>query len=171
MPYQFSPSLDLVKQSAEVTVIVRINTDSGQAPLLAAKVVDAVRTAVDGTALTISVPTTPQIPTPRAPLDATLRIVVPSRRVEHHGLPVDLTRLEFDLLLFLCRRPNLVHLRSTLLSEVWGLPGGINTRTLDVHVRRLRSKLDPSSSLISTVRGVGYRITDSERIHIADTLD
>jgi two-component system phosphate regulon response regulator PhoB len=151
-------------QAAEVTVIVRVSTNNDQASTVAARVVDAVRTAVDlpGTTLTVSVPQA------RTPESGELRILPLARRVFHRGGAVDLTRMEFDLLLHLARRPGQVHLRTVLLSELWGLPDGVETRTLDVHVRRLRRKLGPAAELITTVRGVGYRIDGAERVIIED---
>ncbi|GAA0606724.1 hypothetical protein GCM10010174_24730 [Kutzneria viridogrisea] len=166
MPYQFSPSSTPTAATAEVSVLIRITTDAGQAPDLAARVVEAVRTAAGGNPLTVSIPTAPTVPAPRRPLGSRLRINVADRRVEHEGALVDLTRLEFDLLLFLCRRPNRVHLRTTLLAEIWGLPEEVHTRTLDVHVRRIRRKLGSAAAMLDTVRGVGYRITGTEGLSI-----
>ena len=69
------------------------------------------------------------------------------------GRPVPLTRLEFDLLLYLVRRPRRVLSRRTLMAEVWGVEEPMNSRTVDVHIRRLRDKLGPAQhGLISTVR-------------------
>ncbi|QUQ72232.1 winged helix-turn-helix domain-containing protein [Kutzneria sp. CA-103260] len=165
MPYQFSAPLSLsTSQAAEVTVVVRVSTNNDQAPTVAARVVDAVRTAVDlpGTTLTVSVPQA------RTPESGELRILPLARRVFHRDGAVDLTRMEFDLLLHLARRPGQVLLRTALLSELWGLPDGVETRTLDVHVRRLRRKLGPAAELITTVRGVGYRMDGAERVTIED---
>jgi DNA-binding response OmpR family regulator len=72
--------------------------------------------------------------------------------------PLDLTFKEFELLRFLIQRPGRVFTRSDLLQEVWGYNFYGGTRTVDVHVRRLRAKLGPDhEGLIETVRGVGYR--------------
>lgn len=74
------------------------------------------------------------------------------------GRPLDLTYKEFELLRFLAERPGRVFTRPTLLREVWGFDFYGGTRTVDVHVRRLRAKLGPEhEGLIQTVRGVGYR--------------
>jgi DNA-binding response OmpR family regulator len=74
------------------------------------------------------------------------------------GRPLDLTYKEFELLRFLAERPGRVFSRATLLQEVWGYDFYGGTRTVDVHVRRLRAKLGPAHEhLIETVRGVGYR--------------
>lgn len=73
-----------------------------------------------------------------------------------HGRTLDLTYKEFELLHFLARNPSRVFTREQLLSEVWGSDYFGGTRTVDVHVRRLRAKLGEHDALISTVRGVGY---------------
>lgn len=168
MPYQFSAPMTVsASQAAEVTVVVRVSTNNDQAPLVAARVIEAVRTAVDvpGTTLTVSVPSIPQ---PRSGDHDELRILPSARRVYHRDGAVELTRMEFDLLLHLARRPGHVHLRTALLAELWGLPDGVETRTLDVHVRRLRRKLGAAAELITTVRGVGYRMDGSDRVTIED---
>ena len=76
-----------------------------------------------------------------------------------HGRPLDLTFKEFELLRFLATHPSRVFTREQLLSEVWGYDYFGGTRTVDVHVRRLRAKLGDLESLIGTVRNVGYRFT------------
>ena len=73
-----------------------------------------------------------------------------------HGRTLDLTYKEFELLAFLARHPARVFTREQLLSDVWGTDYYGGTRTVDVHVRRLRAKLGDQEWLISTVRGVGY---------------
>jgi DNA-binding response OmpR family regulator len=74
-----------------------------------------------------------------------------------HGRPLDLTFKEFELLRFLAQHPGRVFSREQLLSEVWGYDYFGGTRTVDVHIRRLRAKLGDLESLIGTVRNVGYR--------------
>jgi two-component system, OmpR family, phosphate regulon response regulator PhoB len=74
---------------------------------------------------------------------------------------LDLTTLEFKLLVVLFDRRNRVQTRSALLDTVWGIHSDITTRTVDTHVKRLREKLGPASDYIETVRGVGYRFVDS----------
>ncbi|OUE22702.1 Phosphate regulon transcriptional regulatory protein PhoB [Clavibacter michiganensis] len=85
-----------------------------------------------------------------------------------HGKPLDLTFKEFELLRFFASHPSRVFTREQLLSEVWGYDYFGGTRTVDVHVRRLRAKLGDLESLIGTVRNVGYRFNvyeeDSERV-------
>jgi DNA-binding response OmpR family regulator len=74
------------------------------------------------------------------------------------GRVLDLTYKEFEVLRFLIQRPGRVFTRGELLSEVWGYNFYGGTRTVDVHIRRLRAKLGPEhEGLIQTVRGVGYR--------------
>ncbi len=77
------------------------------------------------------------------------------RRVTVAGDEVALTATEFDLLVWLLKRPGRVATREQLLSEVWGYAAAAGTRTVDVHVAQLRAKLGEHSP-IRTVRGVGY---------------
>ena len=79
-----------------------------------------------------------------------------------HGVILDLTYKEFELLKHLAQNPGRVLSRAQLLQEVWGYDYFGGTRTVDVHVRRLRAKLGPEhESLIGTVRNVGYRFVDT----------
>ena len=76
------------------------------------------------------------------------------------GRTLDLTFKEFELLKFLAQHPGRVFTRAQLLQEIWGYDYFGGTRTVDVHIRRLRSKLGPEfESIICTVRNVGYRFT------------
>ena len=75
------------------------------------------------------------------------------------GEHVELRAKEFDLLLALSRAPQIVHTREHLLEAVWGREYDVDTRTVDVHVNRLRARISHSSAEIVTVRGVGYRMT------------
>jgi len=76
------------------------------------------------------------------------------------GEPLDLTYTEFELLKYLVQHPGRVFSREHLLADVWGYDYYGGTRTVDVHVRRLRAKLGPEhESLIGTVRNVGYRFS------------
>jgi DNA-binding response OmpR family regulator len=84
-------------------------------------------------------------------------------RVTVAGRPLDLTFKEFELLRFLAQHPGRVFTRPSLLREVWGYDFYGGTRTVDVHVRRLRAKLGPEHEhLIETVRSVGYRAAATE---------
>jgi len=78
-----------------------------------------------------------------------------TRTVRFLGDTVELTRMEYRLLLFGLRRPQQVFGREELLSAVWGYSPQVASRTVDTHVRQLRQKLD--DDVIETVRGVGYR--------------
>jgi DNA-binding response OmpR family regulator len=90
--------------------------------------------------------------------DAGLRLDLASREVHVEGAPVVLTRKEFDLLADLLRHRGRVLTRERLLERVWGYDYPGETRTVDVHVRRLRQKLGaPVEARIETVVGVGYR--------------
>jgi DNA-binding response OmpR family regulator len=80
------------------------------------------------------------------------------------GRTLDLTFKEFELLKFLAQHPGRVFSRAQLLQEVWGYDYFGGTRTVDVHVRRLRAKLGPEhESVIGTVRNVGYRFVVTPR--------
>lgn len=88
-----------------------------------------------------------------------------SYQVRLRGEPLDLTYKEFELLKTLAAHPNRVFTRELLLQEVWGYDYFGGSRTVDVHIRRLRAKLGPEyEALIGTVRGVGYKLVPpSER--------
>jgi DNA-binding response OmpR family regulator len=79
------------------------------------------------------------------------------------GRSLDLTFKEFELIKFLAQHPGRVFTRQQLLQEVWGYDYFGGTRTVDVHVRRLRAKLGPEhETLIGTVRNVGYRFVSTK---------
>ncbi len=78
-----------------------------------------------------------------------------TRRASHNGKPVVLTATEFDLVAYLMARSGQVIERSELLENVWGYTEGLGTRTVDVHVAQIRTKLGADAP-IRTVRGVGY---------------
>jgi len=87
-------------------------------------------------------------------------IDVPGHRVTREGQPISLTPLEFDLLVALARKPRQVFTREVLLEQVWGYRHAADTRLVNVHVQRLRSKVerDPEHpEVVLTVRGVGYK--------------
>jgi DNA-binding response OmpR family regulator len=90
-----------------------------------------------------------------------LAINTESYQVVVAGRILDLTYKEFELLRFLVQRPDRVFTREELLRHVWGYDFYGGTRTVDVHVRRLRAKLGAEhEALIQTVRGVGYRVAE-----------
>lgn len=89
-----------------------------------------------------------------------LTIDVPGHNVTRDGEAIALTPLEFDLLLELARKPHQVFTREELLGKVWGYRHATDTRLVNVHIQRLRSKIerDPENpQIIKTVRGVGYK--------------
>jgi two-component system response regulator MtrA len=89
-----------------------------------------------------------------------LTIDVPGHEVLREGRPIQLTPLEFDLLVALARKPRQVFTREVLLEQVWGYRHAADTRLVNVHVQRLRSKVerDPEHpEVVLTVRGVGYK--------------
>ena len=78
-------------------------------------------------------------------------------QVKIHDELVSLTATEFRLLVIMVRRRGRVQTRERLLQDVWDYDSGVDTRTVDTHVRRLREKLGEAAPLLETVRGVGYR--------------
>lgn len=91
---------------------------------------------------------------------ADLTIDVSGHEVTRDGVKIQLTPLEFDLLLLLARKPGQVYTREVLLEKVWGYQYKADTRLVNVHVQRLRAKveIDPENpTVVLTVRGVGYR--------------
>jgi two-component system, OmpR family, phosphate regulon response regulator PhoB len=80
-----------------------------------------------------------------------------SHDVRVAGQPISLRPLEYKLLALLVGSPGKVYSREDLLDEVWGMRAGINARTVDVHVRRLRMSLGAAADVVETVHGFGYR--------------
>lgn len=90
-----------------------------------------------------------------------LRLDAATQEVAVHGRPIELSALEFKLLHFLASHPRRVFTRERLLDEVWGRNFAVTPRTVDVHIRRLREKIEPQPDqpeYIGTVRGSGYRM-------------
>ncbi len=82
-------------------------------------------------------------------------------QIKVDGSTVDLTKKEFEILLYLAKRPGRVISRNTLLDNVWGDDVVIVDRTIDVHIRKIREKLgNETGKSIETIRGVGYRFID-----------
>ncbi|MDI3282345.1 response regulator [Polyangium sp. 15x6] len=90
-----------------------------------------------------------------------LRIDDEAHRVWVDGVEIELTLLEFKLLLALYENRERVQTRGALLEGVWGMEVDITTRTVDTHVKRLRDKLGPAGDYVQTVRGIGYRFGGS----------
>jgi DNA-binding response OmpR family regulator len=99
----------------------------------------------------------------RALESGALRVDVDAREARVHDQRLDLTPREFDLLAFLVRHPGRVLSRDELLRKVWGYDYVGETRTVDVHVRRLRAKLGDAADRIETVLGSGYKFVSDER--------
>ncbi|MFL6076818.1 MAG: MtrAB system response regulator MtrA [Mycobacteriales bacterium] len=102
---------------------------------------------------------TPEILT-LGPADSPVTIDVPGHAVSRDGQRISLTPLEFDLLVALARKPRQVFTREMLLEQVWGYRHAADTRLVNVHVQRLRAKIerDPENpQVVITVRGVGYK--------------
>jgi DNA-binding response OmpR family regulator len=103
-------------------------------------------------------------PAPGPSPAGTIRLDPIARAALRDGVPLELSRLEFDLLLFLARHPRQVFSRTQLLNEVWGHTHTTN-RTVDVHVSRLRTKVD-DPDLVTTVYGLGYRLADDAAVAV-----
>ena len=106
-----------------------------------------------------------QQPPPGAAQDGVLYVDPTSRTVVRDGQAQRLTRLEFDLLLFLGENPDRAFRRAELLRGVWGYDQ-TSARTVDVHIRRLRVKLGVHRPLVTTVHGVGYRLDERARVSV-----
>ena len=142
-------------------------TDDSLTPQ-AHRLIEAVRERVELShgAVTVAPPASVAPPEPPAePAGPEVRLLTASRQVMLDGEALPLTRLEFDLLLFLAENPRRVFTRAQLLTGVWGYEH-TGERTVDVHVRRLRVKLGGRIPLITTVYGVGYRLSDDARVVI-----
>lgn len=88
-------------------------------------------------------------------------VVIPEKHeVYSDGMKINLTLKEYELLLILLKNKGKVFSRDELLKKVWGFDFKGESRTVDVHIRTLRSKLGSCSGLIETIRGVGYKIGD-----------
>jgi two-component system, OmpR family, response regulator MtrA len=99
-------------------------------------------------------------PAPESLQIGDLSIDVAGHNVRRDGTPINLTPLEFDLLVCLARKPWQVFSREVLLEQVWGYRHAADTRLVNVHVQRLRAKVetDPEHpEIVLTVRGVGYK--------------
>jgi DNA-binding response OmpR family regulator len=106
----------------------------------------------------------PVAPLPQSDDPDQIRILADERRVLLGNEELHLSRLEFDLLLFFASHPRKVLTRRQLLESVWGYTHA-GRRTIDVHIRRLRSKFG-ERPLLTTVRGVGYRLDDEAPITV-----
>jgi len=91
-----------------------------------------------------------------------LSIDIAKYEVRVGDMKIDLTFTEFELLKFLCSNPGTVFTREVLLNKVWGYEYYGGTRTVDVHIRRLRSKIEGKSVFIETVRNIGYKFVSED---------
>ncbi|MEH1014059.1 winged helix-turn-helix domain-containing protein [Micromonospora sp. CPCC 206060] len=157
-----------------VSVTIRLSPDGPVVSRDSAAVLDLLRRLTErdggsGPAVTGPADTPPnRAPQPITDHDAGLRIHPESRTVYRDADVVPLTRIEFDLLLFLAQNRRQVLTRRQLLSSVWG---GIHVgeRTVDVHVQRLRAKVGIGRPLVTTIRGVGYRLDDRAEVVLVQT--
>jgi two-component system, OmpR family, phosphate regulon response regulator PhoB len=149
------------------TVVVQLNIELPRNPDTLAALTGLLHSMAELPGVAIRQAAIPELPFPRASTsDELLRIMPHSRTVLRRGLPIPLTRLEFDLLLYLTERPRRVLPRSTLMADVWGIDEPMNSRTVDVHIRRLRDKLGADRPRITTVRGIGYRFDGARDVLI-----
>lgn len=152
------------------TIVVHLNIELPKNPDTIAALSDLLHSVAELPGVAVTQCAVPELPYPRKSTSDTrddrLRIVPYSRTVLRDDVPIPLTRLEFDLLLYLTQRPRRVLPRRTLMAEVWGIDEPMNSRTVDVHIRRLRDKLGADRPLITTVRGVGYRFDGPQDVVI-----
>jgi hypothetical protein len=158
------PAPSVAPGVAPVTVTVTIDAED---PATRERVLAALRelvAATGGSAGVSPAPAPSPAPSP-APGAGEISLDPRPRTVNRDGWPLHLSRLEYDLLLFLARHPRQVFSRAQLLAQVWGHTH-TTLRTVDVHVSRLRGKLD-GQELITTVYGLGYRLADDAVVRIA----
>jgi DNA-binding response OmpR family regulator len=161
------PSAD--GSAVEFTVTVRISVAPGHDTDVAARFAERLRAALEPSptpVLRLATVTSHERPT--VPASASLCVDVPSRTVRLRGVELELTRLEFELLLYLTHHRGTVVTRRTLLADVWATADHTKARTVDVHIRRLRSRLGREFPLITTVRGIGYRLDDSPYLAVRE---
>jgi hypothetical protein len=152
------PVPDLAPEPITVTISISGGAGAGQD-----RVVAALRDLVDAAGGSVEVSVAGE---PVQALAEGLRLDPRARTAVRAGRALQLSRLEFDLLLFLARHPRQVFSRSQLLSQVWGHVHTTN-RTVDVHVSRLRTKLD-DPEVVTTVYGLGYRLADDAAVAVLE---
>ena len=112
-----------------------------------------------------------EVPTPEDLHIGDLTIDVIGHEVTRDGSSIGLTPLEFDLLVCLAQNPRKVFTREVLLEQVWGYRHAADTRLVNVHVQRLRAKIevDPENpTIVVTVRGVGYKAGTADELSPGD---
>ena len=93
-----------------------------------------------------------------------LEIDIAAHRILLNNKEISLTKKEFELVMHLVQRNGRVQTREHLLSQIWGYTSDVTTRTVDTHIKRLRSKLGSFGKNIETVRSVGYRFNHKDKI-------
>ena len=168
----------VLRTTGLVTPLLAVLTEGGLAALTAEWGIDDVLLDTAGPAevdarLRLSVTRMEPADVADSPIRAgDLTIDEASYTVRLRGHSLDLTYKEFELLKFLAQHPGRVFSRGQLLQEVWGYDYFGGTRTVDVHVRRLRAKLGPEhEALIGTVRNVGYRFVPERPREADDPID
>jgi DNA-binding response OmpR family regulator len=156
------------RRSPSLTVTFTVPLTGDSLSPHAFRLLEVVRDLVEGGEGTIAIGGVPAEPVEPVVVEDEHRIQVfaDSRTALRGGEPLELTRLEFDLLVFLARHPRRVFTRVQLLSSVWGYEHAV-ARTVDVHVRRLRAKVGEQVPLVTTVYGVGYRLADDAQVELA----
>jgi len=91
-----------------------------------------------------------------------LKVDIPRHKVTFDNKTIELTAMEFKLLITLMQRRGKVQSRDRLLDDVWDIASDVTTRTIDTHIKRLRHKLGKAGKLIETVRGLGYKFSEEE---------
>jgi transcriptional regulator len=151
---------DSVDAAAPLTVTISINGGQGENR---ERILAALRelVSVAGPAADIALRAPVEVPVGEP---GVISLDPAPRAAFRDGRLLDLSRLEYDLLLFFAEHPRQVFTRAQLLSRVWGhVHTGV--RTVDVHISRLRTKLD-DPELITTVYGVGYRLADAAPVRV-----
>lgn len=156
------PEQQLDDDQAPVTVTISIAGGAGGRE----RVLAALRELVDAAGAATAVELGGADTAARPEAAAEIRLDPRARTAFRGGRLLELSRLEYDLLLFLARHPRQVFSRAQLLTHVWGHRHTTN-RTVDVHVSRLRTKLD-DPELITTVYGLGYRLADDAPIVVVE---
>lgn len=150
-----------------VTVAVEVTVTGPDAMAVGADIADqlrAVTNAAETRSAAVTVSATLKRDSQAPNRTVPVQILPGQRSVLVGGLPVELTRREFDLLHFLARSPERVYSRAQLLRAVWGHEHISGERTVDVHIRRIRAKLGEYERLVKTVHGVGYGFTGRDAV-------
>jgi two-component system catabolic regulation response regulator CreB len=157
------PIIVLSSRDGEADRVAALETgadDYVTKPFSPREIVARVRAVLRRTAASLGASVAPAA----GPIAPQLSVDLVTRRARASGRSLELTRVEFDLLACLLAAPGRVFTRAELIDRVWGDGFAITDRTIDSHVKALRRKVaeaDAEPGIIETVRGVGYRITDT----------